>query len=63
MTTVICPKCGTENSSSAVNCKECRINLEWAAENFDEIERIKNDEARREQYEGPNIKGDGKGRW
>ena len=45
MTTVICPKCGTENLADAINCKECRINLRWAAENLGDIEQIKKDEA------------------
>jgi hypothetical protein len=33
---VICPKCGTENLVDAMNCIECRVNLEWAQENFEE---------------------------
>ncbi len=32
MTTVICPKCGTENSASAVNCEKCRTILKLALE-------------------------------
>jgi uncharacterized membrane protein len=30
MTTVICPKCGTENPYGAVNCEKCRIILKLA---------------------------------
>ena len=32
MATIICPKCGTENSDSAMNCTHCRINLRYALE-------------------------------
>ena len=32
MTTIICPKCGTKNSSSAVECEKCRIILKLALE-------------------------------
>jgi hypothetical protein len=40
MTTVICPKCGTENLADAMNCKECRINLKFALEHSEEIEAV-----------------------
>ena len=36
-----CPKCGTENLDDAVNCKKCRINLEWAIEHIEEDNAIK----------------------
>ena len=40
MATVICPKCGTENSGNAMNCKQCRINLEFAlAQKFGEKQK------------------------
>jgi hypothetical protein len=32
MITIICPKCGIENSANAMNCKNCRINLKFALE-------------------------------
>lgn len=41
MEKITCPKCGTENLADAVNCKQCRVNLEFALENPGEIERIK----------------------
>ena len=41
MNTIICPKCGTENSADALNCKQCRINLKFALEHPEEIEHIK----------------------
>jgi hypothetical protein len=41
MDTIICPKCGMENSSIAMNCKNCGINLQFALEHPEEIERIK----------------------
>ena len=41
MTTVICSKCGTENSEGAVNCEKCRINLAEAAEQLEIVNAIK----------------------
>ena len=41
MVTISCPKCGSENLVEAMNCKECRINLEWAKENYKEHEQEK----------------------
>jgi hypothetical protein len=43
MDKITCPKCGTENLQGALNCKECRINLKFALENLDEIERSEQD--------------------
>jgi hypothetical protein len=41
MDTVICPKCGMENPANAMNCRNCRINLRFALEHPDQIERAK----------------------
>jgi hypothetical protein len=41
MDTVFCPKCGTENPANAMNCKHCRINLQFATEHPDQIESAK----------------------
>jgi hypothetical protein len=49
MTTITCPKCGTENPADAKNCENCRINLKFALQHPDEIEHIKQEETRREQ--------------
>jgi hypothetical protein len=38
MTTVTCPKCGTENYADAMNCKNCKVNLKYAFEHLDEME-------------------------
>lgn len=35
MNHVICPRCGTINSTDAMNCQKCRINLKFAFENPD----------------------------
>ncbi len=38
---ITCPICGTENPASATNCRQCHINLKFALENSQEVERIK----------------------
>lgn len=43
MATIICPKCGTENPANAMNCKNCRINLNLALEHPDMLESVKQD--------------------
>ena len=48
MDPVVCPKCGTENPANAMNCRNCRINLRFALEHPDEIERTKWEEIQRE---------------
>jgi hypothetical protein len=50
MDTMICPKCGTENPASAMNCKHCRINLRFAVDHPEQIESAKLEAARREEY-------------
>ena len=39
MTTIICPKCGKENPDSAMNCTQCRINLQFALDHPEGIIR------------------------
>lgn len=41
METITCPRCGTENPAGAMNCKTCHINLQFALEHPEEIERLK----------------------
>jgi hypothetical protein len=41
METIICPKCGTGNPANAMNCRHCRVNLKFALEHADEVERSK----------------------
>jgi zinc-ribbon domain len=41
MDTVICPKCGTENPTSAMDCRQCGINLQFAAEHPELFEGTK----------------------
>jgi len=37
MDTVTCPRCGTENPASAVNCRDCRVNLRFALEHPEQL--------------------------
>ena len=41
MITITCPRCGTENSNEAMNCKQCQINLKYALEHPEEIKTLK----------------------
>lgn len=34
---VICPRCGHENPFAAMNCANCKINLDWAMSHTEEI--------------------------
>jgi len=34
MSTIICPKCGTSNADTALNCGQCHISLQWAMQNL-----------------------------
>jgi transposase-like protein len=38
---LVCPRCGSENPTGAMNCARCRINLEFAREHPAEIQRMK----------------------
>jgi hypothetical protein len=33
---IVCPRCSQENEDSAMNCVNCRINLQWVLENLPE---------------------------
>ena len=48
MDAIICPKCGTENPASAMNCKHCRINLRFAVDHPEQIESTKLEATQRE---------------
>jgi len=54
--TIICPRCGTENLASTMNCRQCRINLQFALENPQEVERIK--QAEQEWPAAPPLQAD-----
>ena len=41
MSTIVCPRCGAENPADATHCEKCKINLKFALEYPDEVERIK----------------------
>jgi hypothetical protein len=47
--TIICPKCGTENPANTMNCRHCRINLQFAIEHPDQIESAKLEATQREE--------------
>jgi len=49
MDTIVCPKCGTENPANTMNCKHCRINLQFAIEHSGQIESAKFEAAQREK--------------
>jgi hypothetical protein len=49
MDTIICPKCGTENPASAMNCRHCRINLRFAVEHPEQIGSTKLEATQREE--------------
>jgi hypothetical protein len=49
MDTIICPKCGTENPASLMNCKHCRINLRFAVEHPEQIESTHLEATQREE--------------
>ncbi|HEU5376394.1 MAG TPA: hypothetical protein VFV38_13195 [Ktedonobacteraceae bacterium] len=36
-----CPKCGIVNEDDAKNCRECRINLYWAFQHYEELTAIR----------------------
>jgi hypothetical protein len=36
-----CPQCGTMNNDDAKNCSECRINMYWAFQHYEELVAIR----------------------
>lgn len=36
-----CPQCGTMNDDDVKNCSECRINMYWAYQHYDELVAIR----------------------
>jgi 4-amino-4-deoxy-L-arabinose transferase-like glycosyltransferase len=53
MDTIICPKCSMENPAIAVNCKNCGINLQFALEHPEEIEKNKLEGTTRSEVSTP----------
>jgi hypothetical protein len=49
MNTITCPRCGARVRADAMNCDACRINLRFALENPVEIERLKQEDTKRER--------------
>jgi hypothetical protein len=39
-----CPQCGAESPDDAWNCVNCRINLYWAHEHYDELAGIRTEQ-------------------
>lgn len=58
MEPMICPRCGTENPADTLNCEACRINLQFARENPDEIERLVQEDIHREQLAADALRTD-----
>lgn len=50
---IVCPKCGTENPASAMNCRQCKINLEYALANSEVAKGISQDTTRPVAQEQP----------
>ncbi|HEX9038475.1 MAG TPA: hypothetical protein VF808_15945 [Ktedonobacterales bacterium] len=48
-----CPQCGAESPDDAWNCVNCRINLYWAHEHYDELANIRTDQGLDEQASAP----------
>ncbi|HEX8996779.1 MAG TPA: hypothetical protein VF812_12185 [Ktedonobacterales bacterium] len=38
---MICPQCGAQNASDQWNCVNCRINLYWASQHYEELARLR----------------------
>jgi len=38
---VTCPQCGAINEETVKNCRECRINLYWAFQHYEELAAIR----------------------
>lgn len=38
---VECPQCGASNEENVKNCRECRVNLYWAFQHYEELARIR----------------------
>ncbi|HEY0756728.1 MAG TPA: hypothetical protein VGD98_22435 [Ktedonobacteraceae bacterium] len=36
-----CPQCGTINQDDVKNCSECRINMYWAAQHYQELATLR----------------------
>lgn len=36
-----CPQCGTSNEDDAKNCRQCRVNLYWAFQHYDELAKLR----------------------
>jgi hypothetical protein len=49
MSSIICPKCGTENLAGEMNCRKCRINLKYAQEHPEQFEGPKQQATQGEQ--------------
>ncbi len=41
MSLLMCPRCGATIPASAMNCGQCRINLRFALEHPEEVQRLK----------------------
>jgi hypothetical protein len=40
-----CPQCGTMNEDNVKNCKGCRVNMYWAFQHYEELARLREENA------------------
>ncbi len=38
-----CPQCGAETPDDEWNCSNCRVNVYWASQHYDELAQIRRD--------------------
>jgi hypothetical protein len=48
-----CPQCGAETPDQDWNCVNCRINVYWATQHYDELARIRSQQGLKEAAPTP----------
>ena len=52
---VECPQCGASNKENVKNCRECRVNLYWAFQHYEELAHIRQSSELAPRSETPNF--------